>query len=59
MKARPYLLVEQADCWQILRVGHFQKPLVAELLNIEPDFAQHIVDALNAMDGDWISGAKD
>ena len=59
MKSLPYLLVEQVDCWQILRFGHFQKPIVAELLNIEPDFAQHIVDALNALDGEYISGATD
>ena len=54
----PYLLVEQVDCWQILRFGHFCKPVVAELQNVEPDFAQHIVDALNIIDGEQIGGTK-
>jgi hypothetical protein len=40
-----YILIEQADCWEIMRLGKNEP--VAEITKVEANFARYIVETLN------------
>ena len=46
MNPTPYILVEQEDCWHIVRIGNTVP--VAEVTAVEPNFMRYLVEALNA-----------